>query len=130
MENMCQHLTMTQRNELLKLLQKFEEFFSGTIDTWKTDPVDFELIEDAKTIYSEPYPVPKVHEKMFKKEVERLVLLVLLNVANDSEWGDQSFAQPKPKSNRVRLLSDFRDLNKQLNQKPYPMPKTNEMLLK
>ena len=41
MENQCQHLTMTQRNELLKLLQNFEEFFDGTLDTWKTDPVDF-----------------------------------------------------------------------------------------
>ena len=26
MENQCQHLTMTQRNEYLELLQKFEEF--------------------------------------------------------------------------------------------------------
>ena len=39
MENQCQHSTMTQRNELLKLLQKFREFFYGTLSTWKTDPV-------------------------------------------------------------------------------------------
>ena len=43
MENQYQHLTMTQRNELLKLLQKFEELFDGTLGTWKTDPVDFKL---------------------------------------------------------------------------------------
>ena len=43
MENQFQHLTMTQRNELLKLLQKFEDFFDGTLVTWKKDPVDFEL---------------------------------------------------------------------------------------
>ena len=41
METQCQHLTMTQRNDLLKLLRKFEEFFYGTLFTWKTDPVDF-----------------------------------------------------------------------------------------
>ena len=34
---------------------------------------------------------------MFKNEVERLVLLGFLEVANDSEWGSPSFAQPKPK---------------------------------
>ena len=45
MENQCQHLTMTQCNELLKLLQKFEEFFDGTLGTWKTDAVDFKLKE-------------------------------------------------------------------------------------
>ena len=62
MENQCQYLTMTQRNELLKLLQKFEEFLDGTLSTWKTDPVDSELKEDAKPICSQPYPVLKVHE--------------------------------------------------------------------
>ena len=67
---------------------------------------------------------------MFKKEVERLVLLGFLEVSNDSEWGSPFFAQHKPKSNRVSLLSGFRNLNKKLNQKPYPMPKINEMLLK
>ena len=50
METHCQHLTMTQHNDLLKLLQKFEELFDGTLGTWKTDPVDFKLKEDAKSI--------------------------------------------------------------------------------
>ena len=43
MVNQYQHLTMTKRNELLKLLQKFEELFDVILVTWKTDPVDFEL---------------------------------------------------------------------------------------
>ena len=50
METQCQHLTMIQRNELLKLLQKFEELFDGTLGTWKTDSVDFELKDDWKPI--------------------------------------------------------------------------------
>ena len=43
MENQCQHLTKVQGNELLKLLEKIEELLYGTLVTWKTDPVDFEL---------------------------------------------------------------------------------------
>ena len=43
METQCQHLTMTQCTELLELLQIFEELFNGTLCTWKTDLVDFEL---------------------------------------------------------------------------------------
>ena len=35
MENQCQHLTMTQRNELLQLLQKLEDLFDGTLVAWK-----------------------------------------------------------------------------------------------
>ena len=66
---------------------------------------------------------------MFKKEVESLVILVVLENSNDSDWGDQYFAQPKHKKNQLLFLSDFRDLNKQLKCKFYPMPKIDEMLL-
>ena len=66
---------------------------------------------------------------MFKKEVECLALLGVLEVANDSEWGALSFAQHKPKSNQVRFISGFRNINKKLRRKPHPMPKINEMLL-
>ena len=50
MENQCQNLTMTQRNELLKLLQKFEELFDGKIGNRKTDSLELELKEDATPI--------------------------------------------------------------------------------
>ena len=58
------------------------------------------------------YPVPKVHEEIFKKDVERLFILGLLEVANDSEWGSPYFTQTKPKSKQISLLSDFSDINK------------------
>ena len=67
---------------------------------------------------------------MFKQEVENLVVLGFLELANDSEWVAPYFAKPKPKSNQVRFRSQFRNLNKQLMQKQYPMPKINEMLFK
>ena len=35
METQCQYLMMTQCNELLKLLQRLEEMFDRTLDTWK-----------------------------------------------------------------------------------------------
>ena len=63
------------------------------------------------------------------QKVEYLVLLGILERANDSEWGAPSSSQPKPKANNVRFIDGFRNLNKQLKQIPYPMPKINEMLL-
>ena len=63
-----------------------------------------------------PYPVTKVHEENFKNYVECLVLLGVLVVANDSEWGFPSFEQPKPKSNRVCFLNNFSNQNKQLSE--------------
>ena len=57
-------------------------------------------------------------------------MLGVLEISHDSEWGSPSFAQPKPKTNRVSFLSYFRNINKQLNRKPYPITKINEILLK
>ena len=54
----------------------------------------------------------------------------VLEVANESEWGAPSFAEPKPKSYQVRFISDFRNINKQLKHKSYPMTNINGMLLK
>ena len=35
METQFQHLTKTQRNEMIELLHKFEELFNGTLGTCK-----------------------------------------------------------------------------------------------
>ena len=80
MKPRCQHLTMTQHNDLLKLLQKHEELFDGTLGTWKTNPVGFELKDDAKLVCLIPYPVPKVYDEIFKNKVEHLFLLGVLKV--------------------------------------------------
>ena len=71
-----------------------------------------------------------VHEATFRKYFERLVSLGVIEEANDPEWGAPSFAQPKVKTNRVIFLSEFRNLNRQLKQNLYLMPKILEMLLK
>ena len=92
--------------------------------------MEFELKEGAEPIFSRPYPVPKVHEEILEKELEHLVLIGFLEVANGLELRSPSFAQPKLKSNQVLFLSDFRNINKQLKRKPYPVPKINDILLK
>ena len=130
MENQWKHTTETKRNALLKLLQNFEGFFDVTLGTWKIDPEDFKWKEYANPVCSIPYPVQKAHAVMLKKYFEHLFLLGLIEGAKNSKWVYPSFVQPKSKTNRVCFLSDFRNLNKPLKRKPYPMPNTNEMLLK
>ena len=64
------------------------------------------------------------------EKVECSVLIGVLGIENDSQWGDPSFVKPKPNSNRVYFLSDLRNINRQLKHKPYPIPNINEILLK
>ena len=68
----CTHLTEDQQQELLGLLQDFEELFDGTLGDWKTEPVHLELKPDAKPYHGKAFPVPFIHKETLKKEVERL----------------------------------------------------------
>ena len=44
-----------------------------------------------------PYPVQKVQKEMFKQEVENLVVIEVLEIANNSEWVAPSFVKTEPK---------------------------------
>ena len=77
-KNNCKHLNAAEREELLKLLQKYEELFDGTLGDWKTEPVKLELKKDAKPFHSRPFQVPKIYVETLKKEIERLVELGIL----------------------------------------------------
>ena len=102
----------------------------GTFVTWNTTPVDLGLNDYVKPLWSQYYQVSRVHKAMFKKEHERIVSLWVLEHANDSKWVGPYLTQPKVKKNRVHLLIDFWNLNRQLKRKPYPMTKISDMLLK
>ena len=123
-----QHLIPSEQESLLNYLF-IEYLFDGTLGMWNTAPMELELKGGANTVCSQPYPVPRVHEATCRKEVERLLKIGVLKESNDSEWGAPSFSQPKSKTKRIRFLSDFRNLNRQLKRKPYPMPKFCKMLL-
>ena len=67
MENQCQHLTEVKRDGLLKVLQKTKELLYGKLGTWISEIGEFKLKENAETICSRPYLVPKLHKEMVKK---------------------------------------------------------------
>ena len=123
------HLDNSQQQSLLTLLRKYEFLFDGTLGTWNTKPVDLKIQKDAKPVYSKPFPIPRSQEETLKREVKRLVKLGVLRKINRSEWSSPSFIIPK-KNNQVRVVSDFRKLNKLLIRRPYPIPKIQDLLLK
>ena len=62
-----------EHRELLTLLRKFKDLLYITNLMWNTSLVSFELKEGAQPVRLQPYPVPKLHEVIFKMEFERLV---------------------------------------------------------
>ena len=121
------HLNEEQRIKLYQLLMKYENVFDGTLGEWKTDPVDFELVDGATPHSQRHYPVPHLYKTTFKKELDRLVKLGVLEKVQQSEWGSPTFIVPK-KDNKVRFVSDFRRLNQKLKRKPYPLPRISDTL--
>jgi hypothetical protein len=123
----CTHLSLQDQNKLLELLIEFEELFDGTLGDWKTESVSFELKEGTKLYHGRRYPVSKSHKETAIKELNRLFELGVLEFQPESEWALPSFITPK-KDRTVHCISDFREVNKQLVRKPFPLPKISTVL--
>ena len=67
---------------------------------------------------------------MFKREVNHIVDLCTLKLANNSKWVSPSFAQTNPKRRRVSLLRIFKILNRKVKYKTHPMLKIQAMVTK
>jgi hypothetical protein len=123
----CTHLSLQDQNKLLELLIDFEELFDGTLGDWNTKPVSFELKEDTKPYHGRPFPVPKSCKETTIKVLNRLCDLGVLEFQPASEWASPSFIMPK-KDYTVRFIRNFREVNKRLVRKPFPIPKNSTVL--
>ena len=126
-EENCSHLTRMQRLQLLNLLRKHESMFSGELGEWKNETVHFELKPNAKPYRGRPFPIPQIHRATIMKEIERLIQIGVLEQVEQADWLSPSFIIPKS-DRTVRFLSDFRELNKALVRRPFPLPKISDML--
>ncbi len=112
---------------LLSLLLK-KELFDGTLGDWKLPSVSLELKEGAKPYHGRPYPIPKIHKAALMKEIDCLVSIGVLKWQPLSKWASPFFIIPK-KDYTVRTILVFRELNKQIVRKPYPIPQISTTLL-
>ena len=85
------------------MLQQYPVLFSGKLGLYPHGKVHLDLIEDAKPIHLHPYAVPHVQVPLFKKELERLCSIGVLERCGASEWGAPTFIVPK-KDGRVRWV--------------------------
>ena len=65
-------------------------------------------------------PSTKNKQTNFKKELDGLIEIGVLEVVHESEWGTPVFIIPK-KEGTVRFVTDFRKVNGQVVRKPFPI---------
>ena len=129
-EDNCPHLTSSEKEKLLQLLLRHESMFQGKLGHWVGEEVHFDLKEGTTPWQGRPYPVPRIHKETLRREVERLVEIGVLEEISGEEcrgWGSPSFIIAKP-NGQVRFLTDFREVNKRIIRKPFPLPKIAETL--
>ena len=100
----------------------YENVFDSNIGTWTGKPYNLPMKQDVEPYHDQEFTVPKIHELTLKTEVDRIVKIGVLWKVNRSQWGDPTLSIPK-KDGTVRFISDFREVNKRIRRKPYPIPK-------
>jgi hypothetical protein len=80
-----------------------------------------------KPYHGKAYPIPHKHKATLMKEIERLCEIGVLTWQPASKWVAPSFTIPK-KDHTLCTISDFRELNKCIVRKPYPIPKISTTL--
>ena len=120
--NKCHHLNTVNKAKLLELLSSFPKLFSGDLGRYVHKKCSISL-KDPYTlpIFCNPYPIPIIHQPVFKKELQHLIEAKVLKRIERSEWAFPTFLIPK-KDGRVRWISDFRRLNKLITRSRYFLP--------
>ena len=96
---------------LLRLLQKYEPMFYGTLGIYTGFNYKLELQEGViKPCHAKHFPIPKMHKETIRKEVHRLIDRGVLKHVNNSVWDVPTFIGPK-KNGTIWYISDCRALN-------------------
>ena len=120
-------LTPTQRTELACLFRKFPQLFDGELRTYLHRQYHLDLQVGAKPVHSRPYGVPFTQRDAFKRELDHLVKIGVLERSGASQWASGTFIIPK-KDGCVWWISDFHALNKCIKRKTYPLPRIAEIV--
>jgi len=123
------HLTKKQQEDVAKFQGEFAKLFSGKLGKYEGEKVHLEVEKHAQPKHARPYSVPHTQMKLFKQELMRLVDIGVLRPIGATEWASPTFIRPK-KDNTVRWLTDFRELNKVLKRRVYPLLNIREVVTK
>jgi hypothetical protein len=74
----CTHLSPEQQKDLAKLFKKFEKLFDGNLHKFTDKKIHLEIDSNVSPLRSRAYPVPHRQRDLFKKELDRLVAIGVL----------------------------------------------------
>jgi hypothetical protein len=124
------HLSQFERQGLIKVLEKYDTLFDGTMGLYPHEKVHLDLEPDSVPVHVKPYSVPLIQEDAFKKELQHSLDIGVSQRCGPTEWASPAFIIPKKDAGRVRWISDLWELNKCLKRKVYPLPLIQDIINK
>lgn len=124
-----QHLDAALQHCYLKLLEEFYDLYNGRLGRIRLPDYVLPLTTDYVPSHAKPYSIARSQEDAARREIQRLIDLDVVEQIYGSEAAAPAFFLLKP-SGALRLLVDFRQLNRFLRRSPYYVPKIREILLR
>jgi len=121
------HLTQSQRDDIEELVRKYSRLFSGKLGLYRGKPIHLEVDDGAIPVHARPYSIPHAHRDVFRDELRRLEDITVLHPCGATDWAAPTFIIPK-KDGSVRVVTDFRELNKVLKRRIYPLPRIQDIM--
>ncbi len=89
------HLLLDQRRDLFNILSKHKKLFDCSLGIYPHKQVHIDLEPGEKLVHHCAYPVPHVHHQTFKKELDHMVELTIIEPFWASECVSPAFIIPK-----------------------------------
>ena len=90
--------------------------------------VGFEIDTNKTPYHTKPYHIPVAHTQLMKIAIKEMVEnKALAEYSGDIEWTASIFGVSK-KNDGVRIVTDFRRLNKAIKRNPWPIPTIQDKL--
>lgn len=112
---------------VVELLEFFESLYNRHPWRLKQPHYVLPITEDYKPVHTPPYSVPRSQEEAARKAIPRLTEFDVFEQIYDSEMASPAFFLAKA-DERLRILTDFRALNKFLKCNPKYVPLIREVL--
>ena len=123
----CGELGERERNEILNLLQRFSDVFSGIPNRTAAAMHKIDT-GDARPIRCGPYKVPQRLEEQVNEEIQNMLDMGIIR-PSESPWASGVVIVPKP-DNTIRFCIDYRKLNQVTKMDAYPIPSMDRMIEK
>ena len=125
--NEQKNMSSENKSLLKNTLKHFDTLFDRMLGTHKCNAMSLKLKPNTFLKHHKPHPMPlKCYDKV-KEEIDRLEELDIIEKDLNAKHAAPCFIRPKA-DNTMRFLTDFRELNSNLERNPFPLPRIDEML--